>query len=115
MVLSDYDIECLKNARAIIDSSNLHRTIEEIAHSVGMGATRLKAGFKLYYGSGLYAYLREQRMQRARQMLTEGKKTIKTIAAATGYKHTSNFTSAFKRRFNKTPAALRRAFQIPDR
>ena len=67
MLLTDYDIECLEQARAILDNhKTVHQRIGDIAHTVGMGATRLKAGFKQYYGSGLYAYHREQRMQLVR-------------------------------------------------
>ena len=109
MLLTEYDIECLKQARAIIDRNNSqHHHIGDIAHSVGMGATKLKAGFKQYYGSGLYTYLRAQRMLLALQLLQDPNKTIKTIAKAAGFTYTSNFTSAFKKRFGITPGKKRR-------
>ena len=81
MLLTEYDIECLKKARAMIDESNReHYTIGDIARAVGMGATKLKASFTFYYGSGMYAYLRERRMQQAKMMLEDKNKTIKVIA-----------------------------------
>lgn len=93
----------------MIDKNNsLHYTIGEIAQVAGMGATRLKARFKFYFGSGLYTYLREQRMQLALQLLEDKHKTIKAIAKAAGFSHTSNFTHAFKRRFGVTPGEERR-------
>lgn len=102
--LSDYDIECLEKARQLIDQDKrVHHTIEEIAHSVGMGTTRLKEGFKQYYGVGLYGYLLTKRMELAKQLLLERRHTIKYIAHATGFAYTSNFTVAFKKRFGVTP------------
>ena len=104
MKLSEYDIECLEKARAIIDrDKRMHHTIEEIAQLVGMGATRLKEGFRQYSGSGLYAYLHKKRMELALRLIEERRLTIKAIAKASGYKHTSNFTAAFKKRFGVTP------------
>lgn len=104
MKLSDYDIECLEKARRLIDrDKRVHHTIDEIAHSVGMGATRLKEGFKQYYGVGLYGYLLTMRMELAKQLLLEGRHTIKSIAHATGFAYTSNFSTAFKKRFGVTP------------
>lgn len=108
MLLTEYDIECLKEAKTLIDKNNRqHHTIGDIARAVGMGATKLKAGFKLYYGSGLYAYLREQRMQQAKLQLADSGKTIKAIAKTMGFKHTSNFTTAFRKRFGVTPGKWR--------
>src|SRR5258705_7786174 len=106
MLLTAYDIECLEQARNLINDNNrLHHPIGEIAHAVGMGATRLKAGFKQYYGLGLYAYLREQRMQLALKLLQNPDKTIKSIARETGFIHVTNFSSAFKKRFGMTAGA----------
>lgn len=108
MKLRDYDMECLARARAMIDAdSRLHYTIAEIAHEVGMGATRLKAGFKQFYGTGMYAYLLERRMQLACQLLEDKNRTIKAVAKAIGFKYTSNFTAAFKKRFGVTPGKWR--------
>ena len=92
----------------MIDESNReHYTIGDIARAVGMGATKLKASFTFYYGSGMYAYLRERRMQQAKMMLEDKNKTIKVIARATGFKHTSNFTTAYRKWFGVTPGRSR--------
>jgi AraC-like DNA-binding protein len=108
-MLNKYDLECLQKAKAYIDkNSREHHSIDDIARTVGMGATRLKEAFKQYYGSGLYTYLREQRMKRAAELLEDNDKTIKEIAKGLGFKHTSNFTTAFKKKFAVTPAKFRR-------
>ena len=108
MKLSAYDTECLEKAKAIIDrDKRVHHTIDEIAHLVGMGSTRLKEGFKQYSGNGLYAYLLEKRMELALELLEGSNKPIKVIAKETGFRHTSNFTAAFRKRFGTTPGKKR--------
>lgn len=112
MNLSAYDIECLEQAKALIDQDRrMHRSTAEIAQAVCMGATRLKAGFKAYYGMGLYSYLREQRMQLALHLLESSDKTIKAIAHETGFLYITNFSAAFKKRFGTSAGNYRRLQQ----
>lgn len=109
MLLTENDIECLEQAKALIDkNTRQHHSIEEIAHTVGMGRTRLKSCFKAHYGKGLYAYLREQRIQFALSLLQDTAMPVKAISRAVGYKQTSNFAFAFKKRFGITPGEVRR-------
>jgi AraC-like DNA-binding protein len=109
MPLSEYDIECIAKAKALIDADlSIHHSIEHIAAVSGIGATKLKKGFKDRYNSSLYAYLRTQRMEQAAALLENSNKTIKQIAKATGFHYTSNFTAAFKNYYTASPATFRR-------
>jgi hypothetical protein len=50
---TDYDIECIKNAKLIIDAHlEKHYRIEFLAAKVNIGTTKLKSGFHQYYGLG---------------------------------------------------------------
>ena len=109
MSLSEYDIECIAKAKALIDADlSIHHSIEQIATVAGIGATKLKKGFKERYHSSLYAYLRTQRMIQAAELLENSNKTIKQIAKATGFHYTSNFTAAFRNYYTISPASFRR-------
>jgi AraC-like DNA-binding protein len=112
MPLSAYDMECLQKAKAFIDKDiSRHFAIQEIAESAGIGSTKLKKGFKQQYGLGLFAYLRKQRMEMAAILLSTTNKTIKQIAKTTGFHYTSNFSSAFKAYYKKSPARYRNQFK----
>jgi signal transduction histidine kinase len=66
MPLSEYDIECITKAKTLIDADlSIHYSIEHIATVAGIGAGKLKKGFKERYNCSLYAYLRTQRMEEA--------------------------------------------------
>ncbi len=96
MEFTNYDIECIKKARAIIDTdTSRHYTIEFISGKTGIGKTKLKKGFKQYYKLGLFTYLRKQRMIKAAELIVGTNKSIKEISKISGFKHSSNFTTAF--------------------
>lgn len=109
MNLKKYDIACLHAARALIDKHHhRHMVIPDIAREVGLSNTKLKDGFKKLFGVGLYTYLLQGRMGRAKKMLEETDHSIKTVAIATGYKSSSSFITAFRKEFGLTPAKYRR-------
>lgn len=111
MSFTDYDIECFKKAKAIIDAdTSVHYSIETLAEKIGIGKTKLKMGFRLYFKMGLFAYLREQRMIKAAELLIGSDKTIKEISKASGYKYYSNFLSAFAAYHGIPPSQYRKLF-----
>jgi AraC-like DNA-binding protein len=111
VIFTDYDIECFQKAKSMIDAdTSRHYSIEFIAEKVGIGKTKLKIGFKEYFKTGLFTYLREQRMIKAAELLVESNKTIKEIAKATGYKYRTNFISAFTNYHGLPPSKYRNLF-----
>jgi AraC-like DNA-binding protein len=109
MKLSNYDIECLQSAKQKIDEDlSLHHKIEELAHHVGMGSTRLKIAFKQHYGFSIYNYLLSERMNRAKVDLETTDKPLKVIAKEAGFVYRSNFNAAFKKKFGISPGVLRK-------
>ena len=109
MLLSDYDMECLAKAKEIMDKDHsIHYDIATLAKKVGLGTTKLKAGFKLLYGKGLYQYLQEQRMQHAMSILFDKTKTLKQVAKDVGFKHTNNFIAAFSKKFGISPGQIKK-------
>ena len=109
--MTTYDIECIENARKIIDADiSRHFTIEYLAGKAGVGKTKLKKLFKEYFGSGLFTYLQKQRMIKAAELIVETNKTIKEIAKATGYRYSTNFSSAFTSYHGLAPVKYRAYF-----
>jgi len=86
-------------------------TLAELARQVGLGETALKRGFPRVFGTTVFGYLRERRLDRARQLLLSGEATVMEAAAAVGYSNPSNFASAFRARFGVNP----KAFQLTAR
>jgi len=109
MRLTPYDIECLQKAKAFIDADmSRHHTIAEIAAHAHISTTKLKEGFKELFGSGLFHYLREERLEKGKYLLENSGKNLKQISRLLGYKHTCNFNTAFKKRYGKAAGKWKR-------
>lgn len=108
--LSARDMARLREARErlLADLGN-PPGLEDLAAAVGLTPRRLNKGFRVVFGTTVYDYLREARMDAARQMLEDGGDIpLKRLAWAVGYTQTSNFVTAFRRRFGVSPARYRR-------
>lgn len=106
MKLTSYDKERLAAVKEIIDKDySLHHSIQTLAENAGINAAKLKQGFKEIYGSAIYEYLKERRLQYTLVLLKEGNHNIKQVALLAGFKHARNFNTAFKVRFGYTPGS----------
>lgn len=102
-------VECAKRVAALMTQDlTRHRTIEELAQAVGQSPTALKTCFKGVYGSSVYAYLREYRLQTAQKLLTETDNSVAEIAHKVGYENPNKFSSAFREACGVTPTAYRK-------
>jgi len=75
----------------------------KLATEVGLNEHRLKEGFKSLYGSTLFQYLLDYKMNQGKSMLDTGNYKIKEVAYELGYTNPSHFISAFKSKFEITP------------
>ena len=106
---NQHQVECVKQAAALLTQElTVHRTIEQLAQEVGLSATALKSCFKGIYGSSVYAYQKEYRLQLAQKLLTETDSTIAEIAHQIGYENPNKFSSAFRQSLGMTPTQYRK-------
>ncbi len=83
-------------------------TIDDWALAFNLSHSHLSHLFKQATGASLGHVLHEQRLQRAAYLLATSSMSVKEIASAVGYEHTSSFTRAFERRFERGPRSYRR-------
>ena len=88
-------------------------SLTELARLVGTNQPRLSKGFRTLFGTTVYGFVRESRLQRARELLAETQLPIKSIALEVGYRGTSDLTRAVKDHWGLTPTALRQRLQAP--
>lgn len=112
--LTTRDIESIRFVAHIIQSNISHPlTIEEISKKVGINQTKLKLGFKQLYGTTIFGYLQELRMNQAQKYLLNTADSIEEISIKCGYINTSNFSNAFKKHFGYAPSRCRQNSSIP--
>ncbi len=108
VVYENIHLEKMHKAREII-ASNLAKpcSILDLAQQVGTNDCYLKKQFKQVFGTTVYGYLQQERMEKSKELLLEGDKKVAEVARLTGYKHASHFTAAFKKYFGYLPNQIR--------
>ena len=103
------DIEKMHEVRHLITTDlQASLSISELARSVGVNEKKLCYGFKEVFGTTVFGYLYDYKMQLAQQLLQEGSKTVSEVALACGYEYASHFSRAFKKKFGVVPLAVKR-------
>lgn len=78
-------------------------SLKELAHKVGTNEFHLKKHFKMVFGSTVFKYLYQYKMERAKEMLTLQDLSIGEIAQKLGFKHATHFTASFKKHVGFLP------------
>lgn len=106
---SGRDRRMLEEARCILEASIKDPpTIGELARMVGTNRTNLKKGFRSYFGSCVFEYLRRCRMEQALLLLRDYDMNVNEVAAAVGYSSVSAFSAAFHKCCGFPPREARR-------
>jgi len=105
--LSKKEVEILKSAGVLLKDQWLKPPEQsELVKILGIGKSRLKKGFRLFYGCSMKEFITNNRLQQAQKLLLAGNLNVTQVALEVGYEHTSNFTSAFKNKFGISPKAF---------
>lgn len=78
-------------------------SLEEIANHVAISSYYLSRIFSKSEGITYKDYLIKLRMEKAKQLLRDGKKSIKEISIEVGYVDQNYFSRAFKKYYHKSP------------
>jgi AraC-like DNA-binding protein len=84
-------------------------TIHALARQFGLNRNKLCGGFQTLYGTSIYDFCRNLRLEKARQLLSSSDLSIAQIAQATGFGSASAFSASFARQFGHAPSRSRRS------
>ncbi len=96
----------LRKVIQMIESEELN-SVQALAVEVNLSSSHLQHLFKQQAGVCITELLTRQRLRKAAHHLEASDMSIKQIAYAVGYEHTSSFIRAFQRYFAQTPRAYR--------
>ncbi|HBM29215.1 MAG TPA: AraC family transcriptional regulator [Halomonas sp.] len=77
-------------------------SLTALAKEAAMSPSSLRQKFRACYGCTLFDYIRQVRLQQGYEALQRGE-SVQQAAHHCGYRHASNFSSAFKRHFGFSP------------
>ncbi|GAB6261186.1 AraC family transcriptional regulator [Photobacterium sp. R1] len=85
--------------------AHLHHDVrlQEVASATAMSVSVLQRRFRTGLGCTVFDYVRNRRLEKARDMMQLENVSVSEAAYLCGYNHPSNFITAFKRKFGITP------------
>lgn len=106
------DIDRIHQAKKLL-VQNLDNppSVLELARWVGLNRRKLNEGFRQVLGTTPFGYLRDHRLELARQLLINSETPVEEIALAIGYVNRGNFAAAFRKKFGMNP----KAYQLQGR
>ncbi|MGD1904977.1 MAG: helix-turn-helix transcriptional regulator [Leptolyngbyaceae cyanobacterium] len=102
------DVERLYRAREILMQNLAYPpSLKGLAQQAEMNDFKLKSGFRQVFGTTVFGFLHQCRMEKAQWLLEQGAASVAQVAQTVGYASPSQFSAAFKRKFGVTPRAYR--------
>lgn len=89
--------------------SNLHKNLSliQLASEAGINGNTLNREFIRVFGCSVHEFSVTEKMNQAKHILENTEKMVYQISEEVGYKNSTHFTAAFKRRFGITPIQYR--------
>jgi AraC family transcriptional regulator len=81
-------------------------TIKELSRKVGTNECYLKKGFKAMFGTTVFDFYQNKRMEHARYLLYEKGLSVTEVSDLLGYSSISHFSTAFKKHTGIKPCEL---------
>ena len=82
--------------------------VERIATQIGLSARSMQTLFVHHLGTAPHAYYLDLRLDAARRLLQQTRRSLVEIGVACGFASASAFSRAFRRRYGRSPRELRR-------
>ncbi|MEL7529711.1 MAG: AraC family transcriptional regulator [Bacteroidota bacterium] len=107
-IRSDTDKKKLQAAKEIVRQRLQNPlSLAELAREVGINEYKLKKGFKELFGTTVFAYLAQLRLENACLLLRDTQQNVKEIAYELGYSSPQHFQRVFKQQYGVTPGRYR--------
>lgn len=103
--LPNKDIDCIYEASEILlQRLSTPPSLTELAKLVGINDRKLKQGFREVFGTTVFGYLRDRRLEQAQELLLSGQMQVKDAAKTVGYASPTSFNTAFRKKFGIAPS-----------
>lgn len=107
--LSSKDIESLNRAKELLIKNMVNPpSLKELAYKSAINEFKLKKGFKQVFGTTVYGFLQEYRLNEAKYLLENNEINIGEASSLVGYKSISHFSKIFKEQFGITPIEIKK-------
>jgi AraC-like DNA-binding protein len=81
-------------------------TIRELSRKAAINECYLKKGFKVLFGTTIFDFYQDQRMEHAKFLLYQKGRSVSEVSVSLGYSSISHFSTAFKKHTGLKPCEL---------
>ncbi|MEM6433769.1 MAG: AraC family transcriptional regulator [Cyanobacteria bacterium P01_D01_bin.115] len=106
--LQKEDIERLHQVKDILmRHMDAPPSLLELARQVGVNDHKLKRGFRQLFGTTVFGYLHQVRLEKACQLLASSTMSVTEVAYMIGYNSVPSFSHAFRKKYGSSPLVYR--------
>lgn len=103
----EHSLQAVYNSREILlQHIGNPITIKDLSRKVAINECYLKKGFKEVFGTTIFDFYQQQRMEHAKYLLYEKGLSVTDVSALLGYSSISHFSAAFKKHTGLKPCDL---------
>jgi AraC family transcriptional regulator, transcriptional activator of the genes for pyochelin and ferripyochelin receptors len=107
--VDEQEREKLYQAKAILsDNIAAPPSLNELSKVIGLNSYKLKKNFKELFGVPVFKHLQNERLNKAHNLLRDGKMTVQEASWAVGYDSVSSFSNAFAKKFGFRPSDVKK-------
>lgn len=107
-VLSNKNVEKLFHLKQFLkENLNKNYTMQQLSIKAGLSENLIKTEFRKLFNCTVNAFFKQEKMNKAKQLLQQTDLPIYQIADDVGYKNATHFSAAFKRFFKENPKFFR--------
>ena len=88
---------------ALLSDLSVPPVLRELAQTAAMSETKLKLLFKQTFGSTIYNYYQQARMEEAAFLLKQGKHSVAEVGYEMGFSNLSHFSRLFEKHYGLNP------------
>ncbi|MEK8132059.1 AraC family transcriptional regulator [Paenibacillus filicis] len=82
-------------------------SLQDLAYLSGKSLSAFKREFRKIYNEPTFQWIRNRRLDKAKELLTHSELSVTEVCLATGFENVSHFSKVWKKRFGSPPSALR--------
>ena len=106
-------LELLEKCFRHIDVNLSTVNIESLSKTYPISVDKIQTGFKFCYGITVNAYIREKRLSKSLELISQNKFSISEIGYSIGYDSRSYFSKIFRERFGISPSKYKKGLHRP--
>jgi AraC family transcriptional activator of pyochelin receptor len=100
------EAEKLYQLKAYLDADFLQEmNLTQLSKMCLLNEFKVKKGFKILFGTTVFGYLRQKRMDYAKRLLLDCAFSVEEVADILGYEHANHFSAAFRKFTGQSPSS----------